>query len=140
MSAPFHPLQLKEEEKRLEEEAIALEKSQHHVPQNHVGICRSNVHDEKDASPPTRHETFEAFSALGSTTAESVHGGSIHSSGMGAVATKSVQSAVQPSAIAGHTHELMFSVAEQLRHGSGLVIAAAIVPGDRLTLFPADYS
>mmetsp|Transcript_28729 Transcript_28729/g.88042 ORF Transcript_28729/g.88042 Transcript_28729/m.88042 type:complete len:684 (-) Transcript_28729:1097-3148(-) len=129
--------QLKEEEKRLEEEVIALEKSQHHVPQNHVGICRSNVHDEKDASPPARHETSEAFSALGSTTTGSVHGGSVHSSCMGAVATKSVQSAVQPSAIAGHTHELMFSVAEQLRHGSGLVIAAAIVPGTSADALPA---
>mmetsp|Transcript_23999 Transcript_23999/g.79767 ORF Transcript_23999/g.79767 Transcript_23999/m.79767 type:complete len:680 (+) Transcript_23999:134-2173(+) len=29
----------------------------------------------------------------------------------------------------GHTHERMFSVAAQLRHGSGLVIAAAVVPG-----------
>ena len=28
-------------------------------------------------------------------------------------------------AIAGHTHEHMFSVAQQLRHGSGLIIAGA---------------
>ena len=28
----------------------------------------------------------------------------------------------------GHTHELMLSMADQLRHGSGLIIAAAIIP------------
>ena len=29
---------------------------------------------------------------------------------------------------AGHTHEHMFAVAHQLRHGTGLIIAAAIMP------------
>ena len=28
----------------------------------------------------------------------------------------------------GHTHTMMFSVAHQLRHGTGLIVAAAIVP------------
>jgi len=33
-----------------------------------------------------------------------------------------------PNQKGGHTHELMFSVAQQLRHGSGLILAAAIIP------------
>ena len=36
-------------------------------------------------------------------------------------------SRAQGALVAGHTHDLMFSMANQLRHGSGLVIAAAIM-------------
>ena len=98
----------------------------------------SDTSPKRDTSPKPRRAGSASKlggGGMGGTSAP-VGGKPLDRSGSTGSSSGSSQGAVRAKAPllvkdgdqGGHTHELMLSVADQLRHGSGLIIAAAIIP------------